>query len=739
MKIDRIDAPSGKAPDRWPSFAPRKPPAAPTPVHVRHDAKRMCERVGAMRRTLLALAAIPLLVGSAPVAPASARTTLPSFDTCDDLVAFARRGVSRPQVDMRAMGGFGGLIQPRAPIAEPAPRDDKSGPFPMPAIAVAASPEDSAAGSAPTEAFSGTNTQESTVDEPDVVKTDGKRMFVVAGTELWAFDVTGDVPKVISKLNLEGAGGELLLRGDRLLLIGSAPATSTSPTTPSPPSINDAPTSTTPISMPSTAGSTASPARRAQVVAPTVPVPVPEPSDTSVALPPPSKARLAEIDVRNTAAMKIVRTMLVPGSIVSARLSGGSIRVVLNSPAAIPDTATTQAATTASAAKATAKTLRLRNFVPRTVLSSRRTHRTFRRNLVPCDHVRHPSTFSGLDLLTVLTVNFDDGLFNVDRDAVMASAQVVYASERNLYVASMPAADIAEPSDVPARAKTEIHRFDASEPGHTTYTSSGAVPGFILNQYAMSEHAGDLRVAATESPLWIPGASTLESESAVTVLRSRGSVLEQVGRVSGLGKGERIYATRFIGDVGYLVTFRQTDPLYTLDLADPTAPKVAGELKINGYSAYLHPIGDNLLLGVGQDATDTGRRIGAQASIFDVSNPATPTRTAQLPLGNGGAAVEFDPHAFLWWAPSKLAILPVAGYDPTTYRSLQSAVGLKAGRAEGLTKVGEITHGPAWDQGQIDRSVVVGDRVFTISDFGVGANRMPGLQSLGFASFKPAG
>ena len=112
-----------------------------------------------------------------------------------------------------------------------------------------------------------------------------------------------------------------------------------------------------------------------------------------------------------------------------------------------------------------------------------------------------------------------------------------------------------------------------------------------------------------------------ESQSYVTVLATKGGRLEKAGQVGGLGRGERIYAVRFIGDRGYVVTFRETDPLYTLDLADPARPRVTGELKILGYSAYLHPVGEHELLGVGQDATPEGMRLGTQVSLFDVSNP----------------------------------------------------------------------------------------------------------------------
>ncbi|MDO9353186.1 MAG: beta-propeller domain-containing protein, partial [Solirubrobacteraceae bacterium] len=633
-----------------------------------------------------------------------------------DLLDYARDGLDAPALPVRALGGDFGSVSPRRPGPEPQARSispDVGLPRPVPAAAPVSAETDSA-GEGAAEAFSGTNTQEAGVDEPDFAKSDGKRLFVVVGSALWAFDVTGDLPKLISKLDLEGnAGAQLLLRKDRLLVLGV-------PAGPSPVATVD------------------SIARPAQS---TTPAPAPRPSTDGVSGPATvvEKARLQEVDVRDTAAMKIVREMTVPGSLVSARLTDGTIRMVFNSPTTAQDPMVAIPDTPAGARKLERLRAKfgLSDFVPRTVLKSRRTDRTFRRNLVPCDKVRHPTTFAGLDLLTVLTVDFDNGLFNVDRDAVMASAQTVYASQDNLYVASTAALEIESAGNVPDRMKTQIHRFDASKAGETTYASSGSVDGFVLNSYSMSEYQGDLRVATTELPLWLPGAAQADSESAVTVLRPSGNRLAQVGRVGGLGKGERIYATRFIGDVGYLVTFRQTDPLYTLDLKDPASPKVVGELKINGYSAYLHPIGDDLLLGVGQDATETGRRLGAQVSLFDVSNPAAPVRTSQLALSDvgGSSATEFDPHAFLWWGPANTAILPVSSYDPATYRVNNAAVGVTATRAAGLAKSGEITHGPAWELAPVERSLVVGDRVFSVSDFGVSSNRLPGLQPLGFAAF----
>ena len=223
----------------------------------------------------------------------------------------------------------------------------------------------------------------------------------------------------------------------------------------------------------------------------------------------------------------------------------------------------------------------------------------------------------------------------------MGDGEIVYASERHLFVAtnqwSNVRGDTVEPSP-----RTLIHEFDITDPRRAAYRVSGEVRGTVLNQFSMSEYGGHLRVATTEQDP--NGRGT--GESRVFVLKDNGQTLGTVGDVGGLGRGERIYAVRFIGDVGYVVTFRQVDPLYTLDLSNPSRPRVVGELKILGYSAYLHPIGPDLLLGVGQDATPEGRTRGTQVSVFDVSDPASPRLLHQRSLGQGQSPAEFD-HASL--------------------------------------------------------------------------------------------
>jgi uncharacterized secreted protein with C-terminal beta-propeller domain len=350
--------------------------------------------------------------------------------------------------------------------------------------------------------------------------------------------------------------------------------------------------------------------------------------------------------------------------------------------------------------------------------------------LVQCRHVRRAAAFSGLGLLTVLTVDLGKGLEPVDSLAVMTDGRIVYASPESLYVATEQWADRPSP-DQPTQARdgvsTEIHKFDISSPTRTQYRGSGRVSGYLLSQWSLSEHRGVLRVVSTESPAWW-GAGR-ETESFLTTLRGRDGALVQAGRIGGLGKGERVYAVRFAGDVGYVVTFRQIDPLFTIDLAVPERPRVLGELKISGYSAYLHPIGGDLLLGIGQDASEEGRPLGTQLSLFDVSDLRRPTRLHRESLGPGWSEAESDHHAFLYWPRTGLVVVPFE----------QRAVGYRVGRARGIDPVGRIEHeaGRLPFTPAIRRSLVVRNAVLTVSDAGVESSSLGTLAKLGWAAFPP--
>jgi uncharacterized secreted protein with C-terminal beta-propeller domain len=238
----------------------------------------------------------------------------------------------------------------------------------------------------------------------------------------------------------------------------------------------------------------------------------------------------------------------------------------------------------------------------------------------------------------------------------------------------------------------------------------------LVNQYAMSEWDGHLRVATT-----IGGSAA----SAVRVLRVRDGKLGEVGKVDGLGPGERIYSVRFVGPRAFVVTFRRTDPLYSLDLTDPARPRVTGELKITGYSAHLQPVGDNRLIGIGQEVRvdAQGTRAGTQVSLFDVADPTRPRRLAQHLVPGGGSEAEVDPHAVLWWPATGLLVLPVAD------ASSSGALALRV-TADGLREAGRIA--PSRAGSPVRRSLVIGDVLWTVTEEGLLASNLSTLDQIGW-------
>ncbi len=651
-----------------------------------------------MPRSLLSKAPLLLVLALVGVpASADAATKKPrAFKNCGELVRYARsqaRDIAHPYGvphlgDTLPVPGTGGPVPP--------PSADQGG-------GGGGGGEGGGGGGSPTQApaaptpgtdFSGTNVQEEGVDEPDLVKTDGRTMFVATGGSIRSFDVTAGTPRPLDAIQVDGYSFELVLHGQKLIAIS-------------------------------------------------------EPGDESA---PGVGTIIREIDVSDPARLRVTRIMQVEGDVVGARLTGGTFRVAISSypdieypPApegAAPET-TEQAE--ARVKRGIAKT-RLRGWRPSYKLVNRKTGKRAWRALVPCDSVRRLGDFSGLGVLTVLTIDVDRGLPAVDSDAIYADADTVYASKDNLYLATERWVDPGtEASDVASGSATTIHKLGTSEPGRTDYRASGEVRGYLLSQWSLSEHEGKLRVATTDEPSWLIETNDDEpaSESFVTVLDEQGGALRQIGRVGGLGKGEEIFAVRFIGTKGYVVTFRQTDPLYTLDLTDPADPKVLGELKILGYSAYLHPVGEDLLLGVGQDATERGEVRGVQLSLFDVSDPRRPRRLHQATLaGDSYSEAEWDHRAFLYWPATQTVVIPVSLYDDDEESSFIGAVGYKVDGASGITPVGRISHlvDPEDEEfgyaGSISRAVVVGDKLFTVSDTGLKASGLADFADVGFTPFE---
>jgi uncharacterized secreted protein with C-terminal beta-propeller domain len=209
--------------------------------------------------------------------------------------------------------------------------------------------------------------------------------------------------------------------------------------------------------------------------------------------------------------------------------------------------------------------------------------------------------------------------------------------------------------------------------------------------------------------------------------------MPQVGQVAGLGRGEQIYSVRFLGDAGYVVTFRQVDPLYTLDLSVPSAPRVVGQLELEGYSSYLHPVSPGRLLGIGQDVGSQNEPSGSKLVLFDVSDPSAPRVLARTSLGGGSyTAAQYDHHAFLFWPPTGLAVLPLQIYGTPDFTG---AIGFHVSQAA-ITEAGRVQHDAinGWTP-QIGRALVVSGRLYTISDGGVMASSLGTLTRESFAPF----
>jgi beta propeller domain-containing protein len=642
-----------------------------------------------------------------PIGLAPAAFRLVSYDSCADALGQLKRAAA----DYVTAYGIGGG-------AVPATAGMEAGGSAADARSAAPAPQQ-------LEPFSGTNTHEAGVDEPDVVKTDGRRIVTLMDGTLRVVDAA--TKRVTGELVLTDANqgrwyaDQLLLDGDRALAIGTT-------------------------SVPMERGPAAADGNASGGMA----------SDAIIA-PMTQGTRLTLIDLAG--APRILGSLELEGAFVDARAVGSLARLVIRSGPHLRWVYPSQDRSESAALRANKRILAqstIDEWLPRYSLDG-----SAPRPLVGCGDVSHPRQYSGLSMLTVLALDLAGPLQAQDSVAVLADGQTVYGTRASLYIADdhrfgfwpMPmrlAGDSRGPGGR-AQPQTEIHKFDVSQPGKPRYVASGAVDGWLLNQYSLSEYAGRLRVATTEEQLSGvepgPAGEPQTSEpmpdaaitsSAVSVLVQRDDRLLPVGRVDGLGQGERIYSVRFIGPVGYVVTFRQTDPLYTLDLSDPSRPRVVGELKITGFSSYLHPAGDGRLIGVGQDADLDGRVQGTQVSLFDVGNPAAARRLDAYALPGGNSEAEYDPHAFLYWPAEHLLVVPMLA-QPAVDGSLQPTdkpmfSGALALRLDGdrLTKLGFISHPSAGMTAyqrdpSIRRSLVIGDTLWTISSAGAMATDIHAL------------
>jgi hypothetical protein len=313
---------------------------------------------------------------------------------------------------------------------------------------------------------------------------------------------------------------------------------------------------------------------------------------------------------------------------------------------------------------------------------------------------------------------------------IVSRAGAVYASSDSLYLAVPHQSDVDE---FDGATTSCIHKFAIGDsPGATSYIGSGTVVGRPLNQFAMDEQDGFLRIATTDGHVPDPNV-----ESRLTVLAEDGDSLVTVGLVDNIAPTEDIRSVRFDGDRAFIVTFKKTDPLFSFDLSDPTKPKQLGELKIPGFSTYMHMLDANHLLSIGYDADDHGDFAyfdGVLLQVFDVTDPTTPTLAHRHVIGTRGSSSEaLTNHlAFTWYREESLLAVPMTlceGGDDGEYGEVLSFSGLMlfdVSTSTGIAEHGRVKHPVPTDitcnnwwtdtDSAVKRSLFLERWVYSISD-----------------------
>lgn len=542
--------------------------------------------------------------------------------------------------------------------------------------------------------FTQTNVQETGVDEADRVKTDGVYMYVAGLQKVSIINaVPPEAMSVVSKVDVLGTVNSLYLF-DNILIILYTPDSGSGQSW-----------SGTDLSGMADIG---------------MPYWIPTNIQTGVLL----------VDVTDPSNPIIIKEVKTDGMLVSSRLTGGKLHIVQQFLPNLPPLRLWHDGSEKSYNEAVddnrqnLEALTLNDLVP------------FQETLDPSGNViesgqlviprnfYRPSGPEGGSIVTLLTINMNDPSLEFRSLGIVADAHLIYASQQSLYICATIWNETPAVMEFDQRQQTIIHKFDLTG-DEVQAVGSGRVQGRVLNQFSLGEYEGVLRIATTTGEGWW-GNSSLSNH--VYSLRILDNKLEIIGRLEGLAPGEEIYSARFIGSRGYLVTFVKVDPLFTLDLSDPSDPRVIGELKVPGYSDYIHPLSENHLLTIGKDAKLRDGITwyqGLQLSVFDISDFANPTLLHKESIGDRGTSSEalFNHKAFTFWAENDLLAIPVKLYE---YENAPENVwefgthtfnGLYVYRTtaeNGFELLGRISTGLSSNFYDWTRGVFIGDTVYTV-------------------------
>jgi len=471
--------------------------------------------------------------------------------------------------------------------------------------------------------YSKTNIQVEGVDEADIVKTDGEYIYIVSGGNITIVKAypPGEA-KVLSKISLTGGITGIFINGNKLAVFeteyGVYPLYESAV-------VYDSSSSSEPNN-----GST----------------PVEEPPREPVPLMPivyePPTTSIKVYDISNKESPVLTRDFSVDGNYFSSRMIGNYVYVVATQYTFFMETDV---------------------FLPRV-------HSNNETEVIPADDIYYYNfSDTSYSFTTIVALNIQNDAEEPTHETVLLGAtSTIYVSQNNIYL-TFPNFTWQENETM----KTSIQRIKINKQA-ITFVAQGEVPGYVLNQFSMDEYNGYFRIATTINNFgWRTFAEETTSKNNVYVLDMN---LNIVGKLEDLAPGEQIYSARFMGNRCYVVTFRNVDPLFVIDLKNPTAPTVLGQLKVTGYSGYLHPYDENHIIGIGKETVyeakeDFAWYQGVKISLFDVSDVSNPVELAKYEIGDRGtdSPVLWDHKALLFDRARNLLVIPVmeAKIDPTQY------------------------------------------------------------------------
>lgn len=443
----------------------------------------------------------------------------------------------------------------------------------------------------------GTNVQEPDVDEPDTVKTDGTRVVRLRGSSLLVYEATDSGMQKVSSLHLPRLeSAEILLHGDTVVAIGA-----------------DRTSRLDELSQ----------ERRG--------------------------SRVVSVSLQNPSKPVIASDVTYASRIISARQHGSIVRIVMA--AGLPDLDFVQPdderltqEEAEAANREIVRSSRITDWLPTFDAG------TGPGQLLECDNVAIPAHEFGLDTVSIVGIDTRRPAMPV-AIGLAGTARIAYESADHLFLASEPGdsscGDIGLGMDCDVSATGTTHLFDFELDGiEARHVASGEVEGSVADRWSLDEADGVLRIAVG------PSTETGNFNSVVTMKRD-GTELVELGRVDGLGPDEDLKGVRWFDDLAIVVTFREVDPLYTIDLTDPARPQLLGKLKIPGYSDYLHPVGDEQLMGIGYEGNS------AQIAVFDTADLTDVRRTDVLKLDRTQALAAEEPRAFTWLPDRRTALTVV--------------------------------------------------------------------------------